>query len=70
MLKMYLVCAFCKKEHMAYDWGDATVKIDFVQLTIEFPCPSCGETNILNIGEIESLLKKKIKLPSIGGARL
>lgn len=53
---------------MAFDDGDGILKIDFAQSILEFSCPSCGKINILNIGKIESLLKQRTKLPSIGGA--
>ena len=69
MLKLTLRCESCKKETMAFDDGEGILEIDFSARIMTFTCPKCGNRNVLNMGQIESYLSEKTKLPSIGGAR-
>lgn len=69
MIKVICICSKCKEEVAAYDNNDGTFIIDFAENNIKFPCPICGNINIMDFTAIQKLLHEKTSLPRIGTSR-
>lgn len=75
MIKISFTCAKCKYQTYFSDSEKVNeaapthIHIDFLNMKINAICPECGHENEMNLGNIESELKKKTRLPRMGGVR-
>lgn len=68
MIKVVLKCAKCGKTTLGSE-NQGEFELDFMSQTISFFCPKCNHANYLNLGKIQSEIKRQTKLPGIGISR-